>query len=438
MKRLGLKLAFFLCLYVFNIHEAQGEIELKSNQFTMTYWAGLNTRDGSTSLSRLTFSDKAKVRISRKWRADFGMRLELADDETGLGTTDTYSSISRPLIRTDNVRLEIDRATLTYKSNGTRIVLGKQSVAWGVLDGIQISDQFSPVRQRDFVFSNQRPERISRWGVRAQRSIGHWLVEGAAAFDPTVNQLALPGDAFSPLSPRFRAGLPADISPTSLNVTSRNSFLEDATFGLRVSKKINSSQVSLVGIHGANFSPVFSERQGVPGGVLLDYPSRSLLGVTYDASKGPVVFRLETAFIPDQPLNVGPEATDFFKTIDTNRWLAGVGLDWEAPGDLFLNVQLAIDHVDAPADILFRPTTETIYTVKFRRAFHNDLFVVNGEVLGSAEGGDGALSLSTTYHVNDQLSVSIGSNLLFGKGSGGVFSQFEDQSRIWTRIKLSY
>ena len=432
----SIKPLVLLCFAIANYQPACADIKLKSKKFDATYWVGATTDDGDTSLSRLTLRQEAKFKIGRNWRMNVAARLEIADDDTGLGTTETFSGLSKPIIRTDEFRLEIDRAYLSYRSNGTRLTLGKHSIAWGVLDGIQITDQFSPVRRRDFVFSATRPERISRWGLKAEKSIGDWRLEGAAAFDPTVNQLPNPGDAFFPLSPRFRAGLPTQVSPTSLSVQSRNDYLQDATIGLRVSKEFNNSQLSLIGIQGPEFSPIFAPDPASPGGVLLEYPTRRLLGLTYDTSQGPFVLRFETAVIPDHPLNERPEQGLTFKSDDTIRWLTGIGVDWQAPGDVFINAQLAVDHVDSLEQNIFRPKTDTIYTVKFRRTFRNDRLVLNGEVLGSAEAGDGTISMDLNYEINEHLSASIGGNFVFGQ-ERGTFGQFEDQSRLWLRMKLS-
>ena len=416
---------------------AMADVKVKSKKIEASYWGGVRSDDGEAVLSRATIKPSAKLSLSKRWKTDVALRLEFADDDVGLGSIETYSELSQSLLRSNTTRLEIDRATLNYKKGKTRLTLGKQTMAWGVLDGIQVTDRFDPVRRRDFVFSETRPERISRWGARWQQKRGDWAFDAGVSVDPTVSQLALQGDVFSPTSPRYRAGLAITTAPIALTVQDRGEYWQDATYGLRATRDMGASTLSALWFSGPETDPVYGLSAAEPGAVELRYPRRDLFGVSFDRAAGPVVLRFEAAHIPDQPLNVVPIVpTDIFRIDDRARTLAGVGLDWNAPGDVFLNAQIAVDHFDARQSDLFGPQMDTIYTVKLRRAFKNDLVKLNAELIGSAEGSDGAFSLDLSYDVTDNVSVSIGTNQLFGN-QRGTFGQFDDQDRIWTRLKFS-
>ena len=190
--------------------------------------------------------------------------------------------------RSDTSRLEIDRAVLTYKKGRTRVILGKQTMAWGVLDGIQITDRFDPVRRRDFVFTESRPERISRWGARVQKKHGDWSFDAGLSVDPTVNQLAQQGDAFEPTSTRFRAGIPITEAQVSLITEDRGEYFKDSTYGIRATRRIGNSTLSGLWFSGPETDPTFSLSSTTAGAVSLNYPRRDLFGVSYDKAAGPV------------------------------------------------------------------------------------------------------------------------------------------------------
>jgi hypothetical protein len=414
---------------------AQAGPELESQRHDLELWTGLRTDDAELSLARLTARSEWRWRFGEDWRAELGVRLELADDDTGLGTVRTYAPASRPLIDEEHARLELDTVTVSRQRAGHQIVLGKQVVAWGVLDGLRVTDRFSPVRLRDFLLTEVRPERLSRWGARIrQRAAGGWF-DLAVALDDTVNQLPNPGDAFSPLAPQSRAGLPAGATPPPLVVSDRGDVWNDATVGLRYSHDLDAGNVSLLVIDGPDTDPRFMPL--ADGTVRLDYPRRSLFGATFEASAGAFVWRAEMAHSPDQPVNrIGSAGLVGDRQ---PRTLAGVGMDWQGEGGLFFNAQLGIDHQKEgdSAAALVRPQTDWIGTVRLQKRLLQDTLTLRTEWIGSLVDGDGALRPSLEWAMNDTLRLGAGIDWLHGQRDE-LFGQFRDERRVWLRLKASF
>ncbi len=360
------------------------------------------------------------------------MRLELAKDETGLGTVDTFSDLSRPLVRSSTTRIEIDTATLTWRKSSTFLTLGKQTVPWGKLDGLQVTDRFDAARRRDYVFTDLRPDRISRWGARLETGIGDWRADIALALDPTVNQLAQPGDRFSPTAPRQRAGLPDGTPLPPITVSDRDDIIGDATFGLRMTRRFDGGDVSLLALSGPDTDPVFAQGgTAMAPEIRLDYPRRELYGLTASRSAGSLVWRAEAALIPDQAINI--EAGPMLAVDERTRWLGGVGLDWDAPGGLFVNAQIGFDHIEDGPEPLPRPDTDTIATLRAQKGLRNDTLYLKGEFIGSLSDGDGVIRPALEWRVDDQLTVRAGADIIFGDREG-LFGQFDDKSRAWVRM----
>lgn len=424
-----------LCGWSASVH---AEVTLLRAGVEADLWAGVGLDTGRLELARLTVRPTASWQLGDSARAALGLRLEIADDDTGLGSLATYSSLSRPLLRSARTRLEIDQAVVTWQGEAATLTLGKQTVAWGVLDGLQVTDRFDPVRRRDFVLTETRPERLSRWGLRLRQPAGEaWLLDVAAALDPSVSQQATPGASFAPLAPRNRGGLPALALDPPLEVSSRGAYLADATAGLRLVRRGAGHEWSVLAISGPDTDPRLRLTGPLPADpVSLEFPRRGLVGTTWERSAGARVWRVEAALVPDQPVNVRDEGGR--PAVDRRaRALAGVGLDWSAPGGVFVNAQLGIDHLDGGEPALTRPRTDWLLTLRLQKAFRNDSWRTRGELIGSASDGDGVLRWALEWTGRDAWRLGGGADLLFGDRDG-LFGQYRERSRLWLRATATF
>lgn len=421
---------------------ADAEVSLVRTGIEADAWAGIGFESGRLELARLTLRPTAVWNLGDVAQAVLGLRVEVADDDVGLGTLETYSTLGRPLLRSDRARLEIDQAVVTWRGDGGTLTLGKQTVAWGVLDGLQVTDRFDPVRRRDFVLSETRPERLSRWGLRWRKPLGEaWLLDLAVALDPTVSQQATPGASFAPLAPRNRGGVPAGPVDPPLEVSGRGKYLVENTAGVRAIYRGQGFEWSLLAISGPETDPLLHLPEGLAAGpVRLTFPRRSLLGGTWERSAGARVWRIEAAVVPDQPVNVlGTDLTaGALPTIERrSRGLAGIGVDWSAPGAWFINAQLGVDHIDGGEAGLVRPRTDWLLTLRLQKSLANDTWRVRGELIGSASDGDGAARAALEWVGRDAWRLGGGVDLLFGERDG-VFGQYRDRSRVWLRMTATF
>ena len=413
-------------------------LERVSQRTEIDYWAGADGEEGRIALSRLSLHSALRLRAGESWDIDLAGRVEAADDRTGLGTTRSYSPASRPLIDGEHVRLEIDQFVLSRRFGANRLSIGKQTLAWGVLDGIQITDRFDPVRRRDFVLTEFRPERLARWGLRWRHDGEGLRADLAVAFDPTVNQLAQAGDRFEPLAPRLRGGLSSDLDASNIDIiqSDRDRYWRDATYGLRLSHAIGRADASLLFLSGPDPEPLLRVAGIDPERPTIElvYPRRKLIGATLEVPAGSRVWRVELAHIPDQPINLDsalPLASD-----ERGRSLAGLGLDWNAPEGWFVNAQLAVDRLSGCSPKAIRPQTDVIATLRAQRGFVQDTLKFRSEVLASLSDGDGVVRAALDWQISDPWRLSIGADWLFGTRAG-LFGQYCDASQLWLRMRWS-
>lgn len=370
--------------------------------------------------ARLTLLPEARLRWKRNWSAELGLRLEATGSDTGLGTLSTYDDNSQPIEFGSDARLEIDTAVISWRKRANRVTVGKQTLAWGVLDGLQITDRFDAVRRREGIFTPNRPERISRWGMRLETKWAGIQWDAATVFDGTGDQFAKSGDIFAIRAPRLRGGLAAGAPLPELDVSVSNKM----TYGLRARRSLGAADVGLLVIQGPDTEPVITSEGGQ---LTLDYPSRTLLGMTLQRGSGNRVWRFEAAFIPDQRVNlISPTPV----TGQRKRLLAGVGLDWDLPDSVFLNLQLGVDSISGKGAV--RQDTDVITTLRLQKSFANDRLRASTEILSNLVDGDGTFRPGVAWQVNDALRLETGLDLIWGEVDG-LIGQFNGDDRVWLR-----
>ncbi|WP_252731924.1 DUF1302 family protein [Paraglaciecola arctica] len=403
-----------------------------STIWSIDYRFSTNLRDSDVEFSRFSITSETRFNLSRNWRIQLDARAEFSDDDVGLGTINGYSPLSRPLIDNKQTRLELDRAFIQWRKRAHSVTLGKQVTPWGVLDGVQITDRFDPVRRRDFIFTDVRPERIARWGARWRNKIGNFKLDTSFAFDGTITQQAQPGALFFTTSTRFTGGVDVTNTPVNLNSQNRNNSLAQSTFGARISHPLGQGDISFLGFRGPDTDPILglADHQPIDEAIVVqtNYQRRTLYGAAYDVTLGETVLRTELAFIPDQPINIQWETP--LQSADVRRLLVGFGIDWSAPEQWFINAQLAIDHIDAQEFDILRPDTDTIITLRAQRLFINGRLLFKAELLGTINQRDGVLRPELIYEYSDKLKLRSGIDWLFGD-KNTQFGQFKDNSRLW-------
>lgn len=415
---------------------AADEWRLRSARLHADAVVGYGLQSKETALARLTVTPTLSFSRGRRWRADLALRGELSGGEAGLGTLESFSDLSRPVVDGPDGRVEIDEAVIRWRDRSRSLSLGKQVTAWGALDGFRVSDAVNPVRLREFVLTENRPDRISIWSARARFELASTGVDLVYAPDPTVNQLAETGAAFEARAPRFRGGLPASAATPPIRVSDRSRYLEDAVYAARLTRGLFGGEAGLSAISGPDLDPLLSPAAGPAGAeVRLDHERRTLIGATYVRGAGAIVARFDAAWIPDQPVNVSP-APQQLASGEVSRVIIGAGGDWEAPADLFVNLQIVADHVaDAPAGLV-RAQTDWIATAKLIRRLDHEQTTLKLEWLGSLSEGDGVVRPRIERRISDHSGVYAGLDWLYGDGDG-IFGQFEDQSRVYVGLTLS-
>lgn len=418
---------------------AQGSPSLRSKSLRADLQLASNLRQGTLQQSRLTLAPEVTVDLSRRLRLTVGGRMEYADDDYGLGTRSTYSGLSRPWRPTDQLSVEADEISLSYRGRRVRWSAGKLSLPWGTLDGLRVTDQVDAARQRDFLLLDQRPDRLTRWGTTLGMTAGAWRLDLATLLDPTVDQLPI---SSSPLAPASLQADAANGRDTRFPITDRSRYLEDATVATRLQRRLDNGSLTLIALSGPVREPIVRQLSavGAAGSALaapfFDYPRSEQFGFSIDRSMGSAVWRFESTYSGNHPVPAATAAG----WARTSRWLAGIGVDWNTPGEWFINAQVGHEQLGTDpqsfAGQALRDAEQTILTLLAKRDFANARWTARFELIGSLRDGDVLLRPELRYQINDSLTASGGIDWMMGDRAG-VFGQFQDASRAWLRFTVN-
>jgi len=380
--------------------------------------------------ANLLIEPETTIALRSGIEAVMSLRIEAAGSRTGTGARSGFSPISAPLVKGDDLRIEVDEFYLAIPAGALELRLGKQEIAWGSIDGARVVDTVSPARLTEGLARDPRPDRIAIWAARAQAIIGRVDVDLVFAPDPTANQLAEPDVAFFPQAPRFLAGLqPAGPLPPIIR-EDRGDLIGDATIGARLSYRLDATDLRVSVVRGIDQDgiPVFDGKQ-----IELRHPRRHTIGLEFVRQFGGVVGRLESAWTPDARFVVAGSLGGEVAQVD--RLVGGIGADFSGPLGTYINVQLIADHVASDRSLV-RPRTDVISTLRVQKDFDDNRHALLAEWLNSFTDADGLVRLELVRRLDDRFAIFLGTDIFYG-ASRGLFGQFSERTRALGGVRFA-
>lgn len=419
-------------------------IEIDSFSFTAGVSYAVGTRNHENQRSRLEFAPQLDLALSRvdRFRASLRMRYDgsypIGDDS--LNTY--YSSISELWRIEEHGSLEL-RDFYWERPLGTAFMrVGKQQIVWGALDGIKLLDVINPQSLQDFILDEFSESRISLWSALFDIPLGPIRLELAWVPDNTSHELPAAGSSFSFVAPRFRFGFPRYADTESvMPVTERDDHPWDGqTVGARASVFASGWDIAISAVSGNDPLPVGSLQQldGEPR-LVSQYKHRDIYGVSLQKSFSAFAFRTEAALRRGRAFNALASSMNpsTLRIVDKDQLGVAVALDWNAPADIFVNLQLFYDEViDAPNDLV-RPAYETLSTLFLRRMFLYDTLAAELRWYSVMGRRDELFRAALSYAVADDTSIRGGVDLFYGS-QDGIFGQYEDSSRFVLSLEKTF
>ncbi|MEL7188063.1 MAG: hypothetical protein AAGK17_00805 [Pseudomonadota bacterium] len=383
------------------------------------------------SRSALLVVPKWSASIDDDAEAVLSFRVEGAASETGLGTTSSFSPISEPLIGGDDFRVSIEEAFVELGSDNVDVILGKQNVAWGSLDGIRITDKVNPERRTEFLAREPRPDRIPIWAARVKLRAGDFDLDIVGAPDPTVNQVPQVGSTFFPTAPRLLGGLmPVGQFPAIIR-QDRGRLFEDGVVAARASIRASSLDLRVSAISAPDRDGIVSF-DGQSINIL--HPRTHSFGLEAVWQTGNVVLRLDSAWTPDAVHVL--DQTFATQSTKADQIVAGIGADIDGPFESFINIQVIADHV-ASDQTLVRPKTDIFSSLRIQKQIANGDVGLKIEAINSWTGEGHLLRAEMERRLSDNFDLYFGVDAFFGS-EDELIGQFERRSRVKAGVRFAF
>lgn len=367
--------------------------------------------------------DANRVRLAARLRAQSSELLDRRRPENG-----GYSSASRPRNVGDRVTAELREAYWDGNAGPWRFAAGKQLLNWGTLDGYKILDALNPQDFREFILDDFNDSRIGTWSAHLERGGPRWRWELFWSPDRTVHDLPDPGTAFAFYAPRLRfGGIPAN-GPLTAGIQEPDT----DTVAVRLTHQSENGDWSLMVLDGFDYEPVAGGPTAADG---IRYPERRMFGASFQRSYGRLVVRGEAAWRNGRELNTLADGVPGVAPVD--QLSAGIGIDYAAPWDLFVSLQLIREQLlQAPATLV-RPARDTLSTLYLRRMFRNDTVKIDLRWYNTFEDRDGLVRFGVSYDNGRYVNVSLGADYFYGTRAG-LFGQYTDSERVYIMWKKTF
>lgn len=440
MKRHTLRIGYLLlalALAAFATEDARSQVETSfggNAEFSAAFSETQDTADFFRITVRPEFeaflTDRIRMAISGRARYD-------TEDRIAPGRPDlsTYDSLGRPLLLGDAGTLELRDAFIELDFDHVFLKAGKQQIIWGELEGFKILDAVNPQSFREFILEDFDESRIGLWSLSAEMDLpsthlGEWTAQAVWVPDTTVHEIPERSATFEFQTPRFRFGQPlGDPLPARVSTERPSRSIDNGGIGIRFIGFVDGWDVTALAYSGTDHEPIGRVEVSANGAELTRlHRRRDLFGASAARTFGSVTLRTEIGVQPNRTF-VGRDQFGALSQIRATQTSAAFVADLAGRGDLFSSVQIIHDSINSSDPNLVRPNKEWRASLFMRKQFAGDRGELSIRWLGSLNDGDGLIRPKFSYDVSDQVRVSVGADLFYGRQEG-AFGQFKDNDRL--------
>lgn len=326
--------------------------------------------------------------------------------------------------------LSLGEAWLEYDAGALALTIGRQVVAWGRADGVQVTDIVCPRDMTAFSALDTADMILPVDAVRARLSRGAWTLD--ALWIPVFTPTALPVAADNPLTAVARpssATMGVNTVPVTYSIADTPLGLDDGEYAARLSYAGPALDASVCAFSGWDDLPRLAKTLSPEGlSVTGDWYRIYAIGADAGVPVGPVVLRFEGVVVFGRYFDAG-----LADAVREDQAVAMAGLDW-TPGGWTVTAQYLEDVVLSRDAAMERAARKPSATLSVSRGFLRDALTLSAAGFLGLSDYDGYGSIQAEYALDDQLSVAVGSDIFWGgPDDDGGYESYEDLSSAFLR-----
>jgi hypothetical protein len=282
-----------------------------------------------------------KASVVANWTPAPGWEVRAA------GRIDGYSEDDQDSFT--RIRADYGDSYVSYRSGGTRLTAGAQTVIWGRLDEIPLSDRVSTADLSRFVLDDLADRRRANPMLRAETAIGPGTLDLVWLVDFREAELPDQGSVWYPINTRSGRIIgidPDDIPPAAVKGAT---VVEDAPggdggFGARYTAEQSFADIGVTLARTRQSIPYF--RAAGPGRFEAEYPRSWAVGADAAIDAMGATWRIEIVHSSDNPVTRSDLS---YTTTPAISWGGGAEF-FPGDGDTRINLQLVgMNMYDAPS-----------------------------------------------------------------------------------------
>ena len=331
---------------------------------------------------------------------------------------------------TNSIDFSLGELWADYTSSFWGVRIGRQKVAWGKADGIDITNVICPNDMSSFAAMTSENSKLPIDTVRLSFSGNQFTAD--AYWIPFFTPAALPAEKV--------AGVPIEKPELAI---------WNGEYGLKLSGYFPLLDLSLYGFYGWDDIPFVDYKIDMTNPTVVipsaKYKHMAMIGFDTAIPIGPTVLRSEIAFFPkrnfqkDAQTIVMENMTGSAKTTkELNQLNALAGLDW-MPSGWTLTAQYFCDYVFGNLDKLERKDAYTHgATLSISKSLLNETMDLSLAGVVNFNAFDSLINPSLSYNLSDQINLETGAYILLpGPDEDGTYGAYKDYSTIYTNVKFS-
>ena len=307
----------------------------------------------------------------------------------------------------DRTGFQLREAYAYYTDNHWDVRAGRQIIAWGVADGLRLTDVISPMDYTEFLAQDYDDIRVPVGGMRLRYSQEKWSMEVVAV--PVCSLFELPTDAENPWS----------VGPVTIGAEPRHR-LCNMEYGGRLSFFLSGIDFSFSALHTWNKMPVVCNGIG-------EYRRMTMLGADMSVPVGQFVVRGELVEYLDEA-QPAMGVVDVPRAASTN---ALIGIDWYAGNNWSLSAQYAHKYISWGDH-----RNSGLSTLRISKDLLNNTLALQTFAYIDVTNGGIFNRLSADYALNDQLHAIIGYD--YFHADSGSFAVYDKNSELWVKLKYNF
>ena len=312
---------------------------------------------------------------------------------------------------TNSINFSLGELWADYTSSFWGARIGRQKVAWGKADGIDITNVICPSDMSSFAAMTSENSKLPIDAVRLSFSRNQFTAD--AYWIPFFTPAALPAKKV--------AGVPIEKPELAI---------WNGEYGLKLSGYFPLLDLSLYGFYGWDDMPFIDMKITAQGpAISAKYKRMTMTGIDAAIPIKEVVLRTEAAFFPQR-----------YFTIDEkrNELSALAGLDW-MPSGWTLTAQYFCDYVFGNLDNIDRKDAYThSATLSISKSLLNETMDLSLAGVVNFNAFDSLINPSLSYNLSDQINLETGAYILLpGPDEDGTYGAYKDYSTIYINVKFS-